>query len=92
MRATGIKNGMVGFHALQEQCITNTKGSPYWLLCCENIVWSSFVILNLRDLSQFALPLVHHMCPARNIASTISTQHHELQYFVHTWKESLMEL
>ena len=59
MRATRSKNGMAGFHALQEQCITNTNRSPYWLLCCESIVRSSFVILNLRDLSQFAMVNSH---------------------------------
>lgn len=58
MRATRIENGMAGFHALQEQCITNTNRSPYWLLCCESIVRSSFVILNLCDLSQFAEQLL----------------------------------
>ena len=55
MRATRSESGVVGFHALQEQCITNTEQSPYWLLRCESIVWSSFVILNLLDLSQFAM-------------------------------------
>ena len=55
MRATRSESVVVGFYALQEQCITNTKGSPYWLLCCESIVRSSFVILNCRDLSQFAM-------------------------------------
>ena len=55
MRATRSESGVVGFHALQEQCITNTEQSPYWLLCCQSIVRSGFVILNLRDLSQFAM-------------------------------------
>ena len=55
MRATRSESGVAGFHALQEQCITNTEQSPYWLLCCESTVRSSFVILNLRDLSQFAM-------------------------------------
>ena len=55
MRATRSKNDMAGFHALQEQCVTNTNRPRYRLFCCESIVRSSFVILKLRDLSQFAM-------------------------------------